>query len=119
MPVLQFDHSSVSCHGVTSATKAKMSSSDPVAEKSAFLEVYMSSHPDTLVAYAKFYGEIQEDITSAEMTAIDSKVRWNFVSIRENCLISEKEHDSVIQHKRNGRRWQSCSSNRPTLVWIQ
>jgi hypothetical protein len=48
--------------------------SDPVAEKSGFLKMYMSHHPDTLVAYAKFFGKVSENITSAEMTAIDSKV---------------------------------------------
>ncbi|KAJ7896273.1 hypothetical protein B0H14DRAFT_2678905 [Mycena olivaceomarginata] len=46
---------------------------DPVAEKSAFLKMYMSSHPDTLVAYAKWYGKVTEPITGAEMSAIDTK----------------------------------------------
>ncbi|KAF7305416.1 DUF2470 domain-containing protein [Mycena chlorophos] len=46
---------------------------DPVAEKSGFLRMYMSSHPDTLVAYAKWYGKVAESVTSAEMSAIDSK----------------------------------------------
>jgi hypothetical protein len=49
--------------------------SDPVAEKSGFLRMYMSGHPDTLVAYAKWYGKVEEVITGAEMTAIDTKVR--------------------------------------------
>ncbi|KAH9475252.1 Strobilurin A biosynthesis cluster protein r1 [Psilocybe cubensis] len=44
---------------------------DPVAEKSGFLRMYMSNHPDTLVAYAKWFGKVKEVITSAEMTAID------------------------------------------------
>ncbi|KAF9483711.1 hypothetical protein BDN70DRAFT_873565 [Pholiota conissans] len=44
---------------------------DPVAEKSGFLKMYMSNHPDTLVAYAKWFGRVQEAITSAEMSAID------------------------------------------------
>jgi hypothetical protein len=47
---------------------------DPVADKSGFLRMYMSNHPDTLVAYAKWYGKVKEAISSAEMTAIDSKV---------------------------------------------
>jgi hypothetical protein len=46
---------------------------DPVAEKSGFLRMYMSSHPDTLVAYAKWYGKVSEPISSAEMSAIDTK----------------------------------------------
>lgn len=37
--------------------------------------MYMSNHPDTLVAYAKWFGKVKEVITSAEMTAIDCKVR--------------------------------------------
>ncbi|KAG5353333.1 hypothetical protein C0989_008057 [Termitomyces sp. Mn162] len=47
--------------------------SDPVAEKSGFLRKYMSGHPDTLVAYAKWFGKVQEPITSAEMTSINTK----------------------------------------------
>ncbi|KAJ6632458.1 hypothetical protein B0H10DRAFT_1938071 [Mycena sp. CBHHK59/15] len=47
--------------------------SDPVAEKSGFLKMYMSNHPDTLVAYAKWYGKVVEPVISAEMGAIDSK----------------------------------------------
>jgi len=47
--------------------------SDPVAEKSGFLKMYMSNHPDTLVAYAKWFGKVKEVVTSAEMTAIDTK----------------------------------------------
>lgn len=47
--------------------------SDPVAAKSGFLKTYMSSHPDTLVAYARYFGKVTENISSAEMTAIDTK----------------------------------------------
>jgi len=47
--------------------------SDSVAEKSGFLKMYMSNHPDTLVAYVKWFGKVTESIVSAEMTAIDSK----------------------------------------------
>ncbi|KIM89323.1 hypothetical protein PILCRDRAFT_61272 [Piloderma croceum F 1598] len=46
--------------------------SDPVAQKSGFLKTYMSNHPDTLVAYAKYFGKVTDSISSAEMTAIDS-----------------------------------------------
>ncbi|KAJ3770136.1 hypothetical protein FB446DRAFT_745193 [Lentinula raphanica] len=48
-------------------------STDPVAEKSGFLRMYMSSHPDTLVAYAKWYGKVTEPVLSAEMVGIDTK----------------------------------------------
>ncbi|KAJ6516827.1 hypothetical protein C8R47DRAFT_961156 [Mycena vitilis] len=47
--------------------------SDPVADKSGFLKMYMSNHPDTLVAYAKWYGKVTEPMSGAEMSAIDSK----------------------------------------------
>ncbi|KAF9524211.1 hypothetical protein CPB83DRAFT_861627 [Crepidotus variabilis] len=46
---------------------------DSVAEKAGFLKMYMSNHPDTLVAYAKWFGKVKETIKTAEMTAIDSK----------------------------------------------
>ncbi|EGN97711.1 hypothetical protein SERLA73DRAFT_184529 [Serpula lacrymans var. lacrymans S7.3] len=47
--------------------------SDPVADKSTFLSMYMTNHPDTLVAYVKHFGKVTEHVTSAEMKAIDSK----------------------------------------------
>jgi hypothetical protein len=34
----------------------------------------MSNHPDTLIAYVKWFGKVTENISSAELTAIDSKV---------------------------------------------
>ncbi|KAJ2918931.1 hypothetical protein MD484_g1547, partial [Candolleomyces efflorescens] len=46
---------------------------DPVSEKSAFLCMYMSNHPDTLVAYAKWFGKVNEPIASAKMTGISTK----------------------------------------------
>ncbi|KAK7028393.1 DUF2470 domain-containing protein [Favolaschia claudopus] len=65
---------------------------DPVAEKSGFLKMYMSSHPDTLVGYAKWYGKVTEPITSAEMSAIDTKARssnaiWTFQSMTLTCKL--------------------------------
>ncbi|KLO09603.1 hypothetical protein SCHPADRAFT_833802 [Schizopora paradoxa] len=45
---------------------------DPVAEKSTFLCMYMSNHPDTLVAYVKHFGKVKEKVSSAKMTAIDT-----------------------------------------------
>jgi len=60
--------------------------SDPVAEKSGFLKMYMSNHPDTLVAYAKWFGKVKEVITSAEMTAIDTKVRSATTVVRWTIL---------------------------------
>jgi hypothetical protein len=48
---------------------------DPVADKSGFLCAYMSTHPDTLVAYVKHFGKIDGNVSSAKMLSIDSKVR--------------------------------------------
>jgi hypothetical protein len=50
--------------------------SDPLAEgASDFLRTYTSRHPETLVVYAKWYGNVSELITSADITNIDRKVR--------------------------------------------
>ena len=48
---------------------------DPVAEKSGFLCMYMSNHPDTLVLYVRYWGKVKENVVSATMTEIDTKVR--------------------------------------------
>jgi len=63
---------------------------DPVAEKSGFLKMYMSSHPDTLVAYAKWFGKVKEIITSAEMSAIDCK------SMTLTCTLKDKSTKVVV-----------------------
>jgi hypothetical protein len=73
--------------------------SDPVADKSGFLKMYMSNHPDTLVAYAKWYGKVAEAVTSAEMSAIDSKVIFSWASpmTGANMNVSPlSEHDSHL-----------------------
>jgi len=49
---------------------------DPVLDKSGFLCTYMSTHPDTLVAYVKHYGKVDGKVSSAKMLSIDSKVRF-------------------------------------------
>lgn len=49
--------------------------SDSVAAKSGFLCMYMSSHPDTLVSYVRYWGKVTEGVASAKMTSIDTKVR--------------------------------------------
>jgi hypothetical protein len=48
---------------------------DPVADRSGFLCTYMSTHPDTLVAYVKHFGKVDGHVSSAKMLSIDSKVR--------------------------------------------
>ncbi|KAG2033912.1 hypothetical protein BDR03DRAFT_966463, partial [Suillus americanus] len=47
--------------------------SDPVASKSGFLCMYMKNHPDTLVAYVKYFGKAEGNVLTAEMSSIDSK----------------------------------------------
>ena len=49
---------------------------DPVAAKSTFLCMYMSNHPDTLVSYVRHWGKVGEKVTSAQMTGIDTQVRF-------------------------------------------
>jgi hypothetical protein len=58
----------------TVETTSKMAA-DPVADKSGFLCTYMSTHPDTLVAYVKHFGKVDGNVSSAKMLSIDSKVR--------------------------------------------
>ena len=71
---------------------------DPVAEKSAFLKMYMSNHPDTLVAYAKWFGKVKEVITSAEMSAIDCNVRVARIAYGalHLTIIDRTEYDVVV-----------------------
>ncbi|GAB1522110.1 hypothetical protein RhiTH_005219 [Rhizoctonia solani] len=48
-------------------------SQDVIGSRSGFLCQYMSHHQDTLVAYVKHFGKVNEDVSSARMTTIDSK----------------------------------------------
>jgi len=46
---------------------------DPVAAKSSFLCMYMSSHKDTLASYVIYHGKVEDTkIINAEMAGIDS-----------------------------------------------
>ncbi|KAG1808847.1 hypothetical protein EV424DRAFT_1350210 [Suillus variegatus] len=47
--------------------------SDPVASKSSSLCTYMKDQPRTLVAYVKYFGKVQDNVVSAEMSGVDSK----------------------------------------------
>ncbi|PCH34859.1 hypothetical protein WOLCODRAFT_19627 [Wolfiporia cocos MD-104 SS10] len=49
--------------------------SDPVAAKSGFLCMYMSNHPDTLVAYVRHWGNVTDKVSNAAMTSIDSNTK--------------------------------------------
>ena len=40
---------------------------DSVADKSGFLCAYMSNHPDTLVAYVRYWGKVTEKVNSASI----------------------------------------------------
>jgi hypothetical protein len=55
---------------------SKRTMEDPVAkaQKSTFLRLYMSNNPETLFAYAKWYGKVKGKISSVEITAIETKV---------------------------------------------
>lgn len=48
--------------------------SDSVASNSSFLCMYMKDHAGTLVAYVKYFGKVEDDVVTAEMSSIDSKV---------------------------------------------
>lgn len=60
--------------------------SDPVASRSTFLCMYMTNHPDTLVAYVKHFGKVPGNVSSAEMKSIDCKVNCNTPLLFESDL---------------------------------
>lgn len=91
--------------------------SDPVAEKSTFLRMYMSNHPDTLVAYAKWFGKVNEVITSAEMSAIDTKVRSFFFLGSNNNVLVILEHDLDLHNEGRFEKGRT-RSHRTTLIGI-
>ena len=71
--------------------------SDPVASKSTFLCMYMTNHPDTLVAYVKHFGKVLGNVSSAEMKSIDCKVNCN-----TSLVLTSKPHEDtryVIGHE--------------------
>ncbi|KAG1812861.1 uncharacterized protein BJ212DRAFT_1368588 [Suillus subaureus] len=47
--------------------------SDPVASNSSSLCMYMKNYPGTLVAYVKYFGNIDDNVVHVEMSNIDSK----------------------------------------------
>ena len=77
---------------------------DPVAAESRFLSLYMSNgHPETLIAYAKWYGKVKEGISSAEMMAIDSKVSKSYTVLNNleptgdfTLIVNYIEHDAGV-----------------------
>ncbi|KAG6815706.1 hypothetical protein H0H93_009146 [Arthromyces matolae] len=78
--------------------------SDPVAEKSGFLRKYMSGHPDTLVAYAKWFGKVEDPITSAEMTAIDTKVGLYTYRIAHTTDKADRQSMTLLCTLKNGTK---------------
>ncbi len=89
---------------------------DPVAEKSGFLKMYMSNHPDTLVAYAKWFGKVKEVITSAEMSAIDCNVCVARIShsTMHLTIIDRTEYDVVVHSKKRVEEGRSSADRTPT-----
>lgn len=62
---------------------------DPVAAKSSFLSMYMSSHKDTLASYVIYHGKMTNaKITNAEMIRIDSKVPARSRKYRPPCCLT-------------------------------
>lgn len=49
--------------------------------------MYMKNHPDTLVAYVKYYGKVRGKVVTAQMTAIDTKV----CLAHDTCVATEGE----------------------------
>ncbi|KAF7305449.1 DUF2470 domain-containing protein [Mycena chlorophos] len=47
--------------------------SDPIAEKSDALKAFLSSEPETLNAYAQWFGKVKEPLARVEVTSIDKK----------------------------------------------
>jgi len=45
--------------------------------------MYMSSHPDTLVAYARWYGKVNEPISTVEMTSINTRTMVLTCSLKD------------------------------------
>ena len=37
--------------------------------------MYMSNHPDTLVSYVRYWGKVTEQVATAKLVSIDTKVR--------------------------------------------
>jgi len=64
---------------------------DPVAVKSTFLCMYMSSHPDTLVAYVTHFCQVKEEVVSASMKSIDSKTMTLSYTLRGSDARHEKQ----------------------------
>ena len=69
---------------------------DPVADKSGFLCMYMSNHPDTLVSYVRYWGKIKAQVSTAKMTAIDTKVRP---------ILHDGSRLAMMTPSRLGRNW--------------
>ena len=54
--------------------------------------MYMSNHPDTLVAYAKWYGKVKEPIAGAKMSSITTKVGFQMLETSGCGLKRELDH---------------------------
>ncbi len=59
---------------------------DPVADQSGFLCMYMSTHPDTLVSYVRYWGKVTAQVSIAKMIRIDTKVRASCMCVTARSL---------------------------------
>jgi hypothetical protein len=80
--------------------------------------MYMSNHPDTLVAYVKWFGKITDNVNSAEMAAINSKVSYSLsISRRPDIDGIVQEYDFNLQDQ----GWNVESGNDPdraSVGWL-
>nr|A0A384XG60.1 RecName: Full=Strobilurin A biosynthesis cluster protein r1 [Strobilurus tenacellus]ATV82111.1 hypothetical protein [Strobilurus tenacellus] len=62
---------------------------DPIVDKSAILKSELSKQPETLIAYAKWYGKVAGPITGVDLSAIDAK------SLTLICTLSDGSKQQV------------------------
>ena len=81
----------------------------------------MSNHPDTLVAYVKHWGKVAENVASAKMTGIDTKVGSPCAAARYENLIRDTNpgHDVDLHGEDWGRREGSARAIRPAALRIR
>ncbi|RHZ63163.1 hypothetical protein Glove_332g12 [Diversispora epigaea] len=89
-----------------SSTKFR-NSTDPIAPHAERLINYMNTHPDTILGYAKYYGD-SRDFLSARMTDIDSN---GFIVLAKDANGKEAE-----VHIRFKNRLRSYEEVRPVLT---
>jgi len=89
---------------------------DPVAERSTFLRMYMSNHPDTLVAYAKWFGKVEEVVKSAEMSYIDCRVCVRCLRVVIRAMLTTMQSMSLTCTLQNGAQKSVIVPIKPPLT---